>query len=316
MTGYLTHLVFAFVWLVWSAAWGQSNAQEVSILDANLRAVLEDRLGKASGAPITDAELAQLTYLNAPNSGIVDLTGLEFAIGLIGLHLGQEPEFWTNSNDISDLSPLRNLTSLTILGLAGNSITDVSPLEGLTNLTVLMLDENSITDVSPLWNLTDLTILGLSFNPIQDASSIRDLENRLTKLKYRIILGTGIWNHPKLDSKLNSAVQNYEFSLSREGSTAHQEPPPRVWIVIILTSKDQIDSIVRFLQDNGVSTLWRTDDESVRYGQIETLVPVSLLIPLAEQPGVRRIRHVPIGMPASPSGITGMSWGSIKARHK
>ena len=88
MTGYLTHLVFAFVWLVWSAAWGQSNAQEVSIPDANLRAVLEDRLGKASSAPITDIELAQLTRLSALDAGIVDLTGLEFATGLIWVASG------------------------------------------------------------------------------------------------------------------------------------------------------------------------------------------------------------------------------------
>ena len=39
-------------------------------------------LSKASGAPITQAEMATLTRLDAPNKNIRDLTGLEFAINL------------------------------------------------------------------------------------------------------------------------------------------------------------------------------------------------------------------------------------------
>ncbi len=309
-------IAVAIIGLILSTAWGQSNPQGVSIPDANLRAALEDSLDKESGAPITDVELARLTRLSAPNAGIVDLTGLEFATGLTLLNLGLDYETWINSNDISDLTPLRNLTNLTVLFLSGNSITDVSPLEGLTNLTVLLLDENSITDVSPLWNLTNLTTLGLSSNPVSDASSIRNLENRLTKLQYPILLGTGIENHPKLDSVLSLEVRYYEFSLTREGSTAHQNPPPQVWVVITTYTKEDADSIVRFLQDNEVSNPWKIDDQSVRYGHIEAQVPVTLLIPLTEQPGVRLIRHQSRGIPLTPSGITGMSWGSIKARHK
>ena len=313
-------LAVAILGLMWSAVWGQSKAQEVSIPDANLRAALEDSLGKASGASITDVELARLTRLSAPNAGIVDLTGLEFATGLTRLHLGleiQQSEPWTNSNDISDLSPLKNLTNLTVLVLSGNSILDVSPLRNLTNLTVLLLDRNLIMDVSPLRNLIDLTILGLSYNPVQDASSIRDLENHLTKLTYRILLGTGIRNHPKLDSVLYSMLLDYEFSLSREGSTAHLEPPPRVMVYITISSPTRhIDSIMRFLQDNGVSYLGKTDDPSLVNGLIIAVVPVTLLVRLAEQPGVRQIRFRLPPMPHRPSGVTGMSWGRIKARHK
>ena len=316
MIRFLILCSFIFAVLMWSAAWGQSNAQVVSIPDANLRAVLEDSLGKTSGAPITDIELAQFTRLIAPDAGIVDLTGLEFATGLTLLHLGINYETWSNSNDISDLTPLRNLISLTVLNLSGNSITDVSPLEGLTNLTVLLLDENSITDVSPLGNLTNLTILGLSFNPVQDASSIRELETRLTRLTLPILIGTGIRNHPELDSVLNSMVRDYEFSLTREGSKLNNEPPPWVIVVITTETKGHIDSIVRFLQENEVPTFWKSDVPGVRFGYVEVNVPVTLLIPLTEQPGVRNIRWQSTGLPATPSGITGMSWGSIKARHK
>ena len=62
----------------------------VHIQDANLRAVIEDSLSKASGAPITPSEMASLTRLEAPNSNISDLTGLEFATGLTVLDLGYE----------------------------------------------------------------------------------------------------------------------------------------------------------------------------------------------------------------------------------
>ena len=70
----------------------------VSIPDANLCAVIEDSLGKASGAPITPAEMATLTRLSARDSGIRDLTGLEHATNLTVLLL--------QKNSISDLSPL------------------------------------------------------------------------------------------------------------------------------------------------------------------------------------------------------------------
>ena len=74
-------------------------------------------MGKASGAPITQAEMAGLTHLDAPNSNVSDLTGLEFATGLTHLDLGSVyvSGRYVNSNDISDLSPLSGLTNLTEL---------------------------------------------------------------------------------------------------------------------------------------------------------------------------------------------------------
>ena len=81
---------------------------KVDIPDANLRAVVEDSLGKESDAPITQKEMASLTRLDASNSNIRDLTGLEFATHLTGLDLGVARMAWryVNSNRISDLSPL------------------------------------------------------------------------------------------------------------------------------------------------------------------------------------------------------------------
>ena len=49
-------------------------------------------------------------------------------------------------SEISDLSPLKELTNLTWLDLGSNQITDVSPLKGLTNLESLYLMDNPISE--------------------------------------------------------------------------------------------------------------------------------------------------------------------------
>ena len=82
----------------------------VNIPDPNLRAAIENELGKASGDPITASDMARLTDLFAPNANITDLTGLEAATNLTFLVLGSqfvEAEGRSiNSNSVSDLSPL------------------------------------------------------------------------------------------------------------------------------------------------------------------------------------------------------------------
>ena len=75
------------------------------IPDPNLRAAIEDALGKTPGTPIAPAEMAALTHLEARNANISDLTGLEFATNLKWLWLdGEEVRtgVWSNSNSVSD----------------------------------------------------------------------------------------------------------------------------------------------------------------------------------------------------------------------
>ena len=165
--------------LIFFAVCGESSAQNqvVTIPDVNLRAVIEDSLDKASGATITRAEMATLTRIDAQDTNINNLVGLEYATGLTHLYLGGEwgEGGYINSNDISNLSPLSDLTSLTKLNLAGNSISDISPLSNLTHLTELDIQSNSILDVSPLSNLTGLTSLDLELNSILDVSPLSNL---------------------------------------------------------------------------------------------------------------------------------------------
>ncbi|MXZ01341.1 hypothetical protein F4Y93_12125 [Candidatus Poribacteria bacterium] len=139
----------------------------ITIPDPNLRAAIEEALGKAPRALITAGDMARLTRIEADEAAINDLTGLEAATQL------ERIEF--RHNAISDLSPLRRLTRLNNIKLRGNRITDVSPLAGLVNVDWLGLEENEITDLSPLAGLVKLNGIGISGNPISDVSPLASL---------------------------------------------------------------------------------------------------------------------------------------------
>ena len=147
----------------------------VSIPDANLRAAIEATLGKASGAPVTVADMKTLTALPVPGADIRDLTGLEFATNLTDLNLRY-------NYGITDVSPLSGLTNLKIFTLGCNRFTDLSLLSGLTNLTYLQVGARA-TDISWLSGLTNLTRLYLGNNNIKDISPLAGLTN-LTELNF------------------------------------------------------------------------------------------------------------------------------------
>ena len=142
----------------------ESPSSAVEVPDAGLRERIGQTLGLASGAAVTQGDLARLRELQASASGIVDLAGLEFAINVEKLRL--------SVNEIADLSPLAGLATLTYLTLRDNNIADLSPLAGLTALTTLALPQNELTDVSPLAGLTALTLLFLYGNELTDVSPL------------------------------------------------------------------------------------------------------------------------------------------------
>ena len=112
----------------------------VDIPDPSLRAQIETALNKQADAPITAAEMATLTTLQASNANISDLTGLEHATNLTSLEL--------HENSISEISPLAGLTNLTNLELRGNSISDLAPLVANTGLgsgDTVTLNENPLS---------------------------------------------------------------------------------------------------------------------------------------------------------------------------
>ena len=190
---------FTTVLAVCIAIYGECDAgahkkgEGITIPDANLRAVIEDSLNKARGEAITAAEMATLTRLEAPNSRVRDLTGLEYATELTVLNLGYVLTNGNrvNSNSISDLSPLSSLTKLTELNLFRNTIADLSPLSNLTELRVLDLSANSyISDISPLSGLTMMRTLHLYNNNISNLSPL----SGMTELRWLDVSNNLIWD--------------------------------------------------------------------------------------------------------------------------
>lgn len=148
----------------------------VNIPDPNLLQAIRDTLDIQTG-DITDTDLWRLTDLQAAGLGITDLTGLEAAVNLASLDLGE--------NQIGNgLAPLSGLTKLNFLRLARNGISDLNPLSGLTGLTSLYLLGNAISDLSPLSSLSALQELRILANPISDLAPIAGLPN-LTTLEIR-----------------------------------------------------------------------------------------------------------------------------------
>ena len=141
-----------------------TQAQTVNIPDANLRAAIEEALGKTPGARITAEEMATLTGFEAGNRDISDLTGLEAATNLEELELPR--------NLISDISPLAGLIRLRRLNLRDNAISDISPLAELISLRNLNISLNVVSDLSALTELTDLRGLGIGENLIDDLSPL------------------------------------------------------------------------------------------------------------------------------------------------
>ena len=144
----------------------------VNIPDTNLRTAIETALNKQAEEPITPAEMATLTNLDASNANISDLTGLEFATNLTRLGLA--------NNSISDISAVAGLTNLTYLNLSDNGISDISAVVGLTKLRSLYLTNNSISDIFAVAGLTILTRLTLGGNLVSDISAVAGL----TKLRW------------------------------------------------------------------------------------------------------------------------------------
>jgi hypothetical protein len=164
---------------------GGARAEEpVYFADPGLQGAVEEALWLPDPTP---TDMLALTFLDAPDRIITDLTGLEYATNLRTLRLlrnnitsiavvagmAQLQELVVNNNHISDLSPVAGLTNLRHLDVHDNhAVTDISPLAGLTQLERLVLRGNLIRDITPLVGLTKLRFLYLEDNHISDISPL------------------------------------------------------------------------------------------------------------------------------------------------
>ncbi len=75
---------------------------------------------------------------------------------------------------MSDLEPLRGLTSLQIL-ICGTEVSDLGPLQGLVNLQELICDCSQVSDLDPLRDLTNLQSLSCRFSQVSSLEPLRGL---------------------------------------------------------------------------------------------------------------------------------------------
>ena len=260
-----------------------ATAQIVDIPDPELRAALELALDKEAGADITQADMASLKVLEVVESGIRDLTSLEFATNLTELELRANRisdvsplKNLTNlaklrlgaNRKISDVSPLKNLTNLKFLDIDSNRISDVSPLKDLPNLTWLDLDDNGISDVSPLKNLSSLTYLDLDGNLLSDVSPLKDLTN----LKFLDIDDNYISDISPLSVLINLTV------LDIEGNKISDISPLNVLINLI-----ELDLHNNEISDlSPLSTLTNLTVLDIEINKVSDVSPLSSLINLTE----------------------------------
>ena len=187
------HVIFLFLF---SVVCGTALAQEEWMPDANLRQALRVALELPDDAPLTQPIMNQLTGLDAAESQITDLIGLEHAVNLTELDLG--------GNEILDLRPISELIRLEALYIWNNPISDLSPLENFTSLKVLDSGDCQIADITPLTNLKNLENLRLSNNQIADITPLANL----TMLKELRIQNNWITDYSPLDAL---TLEHFEY---------------------------------------------------------------------------------------------------------
>lgn len=162
-----------------------SPEQLIEIPDLALRDAVLNALYRDPG-DIKCIDMVLLERLWAENAGIESIEGLQYAVNLKSVELGNENEvtsiealsgldslehvsFW--GSPVSDASPLAGKTSLLGIDLGGTDITDLSFLEGLANLETLMLWNLYGVDVTPVHDLAQLRWLSLSGMGLKDADA-------------------------------------------------------------------------------------------------------------------------------------------------
>ncbi len=88
----------------------------MAIPDKNLRAAINDALGRNAMDSLDRSELLRLTSLSAVGLSISDLTGLEWAVNL------QTADLRDN-----DITPVQELAQLTTLQIDGNPVAGGGP---------------------------------------------------------------------------------------------------------------------------------------------------------------------------------------------
>ena len=141
------------------------------------------------------------------------MSGLE---NLTSLHI------W--SNDITDVSPLADMTQLEVLRFTKNSVSDLSALAGLVNLKRLSLKSNSVSDVSPLSGLESLEILHLQAIGLRIRNRLRGLY-RISRSRLDIV----VFPDRNLEKEIRSELLLYGLGSKESVTPEYMQKLTRIW---------------------------------------------------------------------------------------
>ena len=171
-------LLVLFSLLGWTQIRADVEINETNFPDANFRSYLLSKEYGSDGV-ITDAEIAEITYIEVKEMNIANLKGIEFFTALAGLYC--------SNNQLTALDLSKN-SALVYLQCSNNQLTSLDITKN-TALAGLYCSNNQLTalDVS---NNTDLTELYCEFNQLTSlnvlgCTALTDLfcySNQLTSL--------------------------------------------------------------------------------------------------------------------------------------
>ena len=166
----------------------------VFIPDINLKQDILKSLSMSADADLTEEDMARLINLRLTSSQLYSLSGLEYATNLSTIYKN-------GATNITDFSPLEQLTTLTYVDLGSPTLTSdnfpdltankglilldisesnvddtvLSKIAQLTSLERLRMDKDSgLTTIAPLKGLPNLRSLSIQFCGITDFTVIND----------------------------------------------------------------------------------------------------------------------------------------------
>ena len=259
---------------------GRSLTSPITEADMALITSLHVVAGTRSVSNLTGLEKAVnlITFSSGPFNTFTDLSPLEDLERLSSLLLSDTPisdisifsragkfrpltELNLSSTDVTNITPVKHLTSLRKLYLNNTSVSDISALKDLGSLLTLDLSNANVSDISKLprhiWHAY------LKGNSIKDISALLNLKLlRVVSLENNPLCHRALLDHiPILIERLGAANVTYTaptqpihrpaFSSSDEVSVAENTAISTAIVTVTATDADTEDSITGYAISGG-----------------------------------------------------------------
>ncbi|TDP94272.1 hypothetical protein EDF62_0686 [Leucobacter luti] len=173
----------------------------VEMPDAALRSAVIAQVG--GGSTLTRGSIRRLQALKAPNSGIADLTGLEYASQLSIVDLSRNP--------ITTLEPLRGLSTIRQLNVSSTLITDISAVATMPDINYLQFNWTEVSDLEPVRDKIQLWRIELAATRVSDLDPVRGLIN-MSELYFQETPVSDLSPLQQLDKLYTLSAPNTEIS--------------------------------------------------------------------------------------------------------